>query len=211
MSETRGIYIINKFKYIKLMKKIITMLCMMLMVCTAAKAQVYDENYNVIPDTTFYKVSVGYWGFDGIHNIGIASAVYNKFGKKKSFGIDMNVRSALFETYRNYNYDAGVNYIIWGGRNTKNGETTYGFYTIASAGPSLRVQEVPKVNFNENTGKVTTKKSTNLFIDAFVNLRLMFIYKKFDVSLGAFLWAPEFKFSNDYMNLGVNASIGYGF
>lgn len=191
------------------MKKIATMLCMMI-VCTATQAQVYDENYNIIPDTTFFKYDIGYWGFDGIDNIGFAASVYNKFGKKKSFGMDMNVRWG-FKTYTNYNYDIGINYIWWGGRNTKAGKTTHGLYGIIAAGPSLRLQDVPEVKVNEKTGKVSTKKTTDLFIDAFVNVRMMYIYKKFNVSLGTYLWIPEWKFNNDYMQLGWNASVGWDF
>ena len=193
------------------MKKIATMLCMMMMVCTATQAQVYDETNNVItPDTTFSHGSVGYWGFDGIDNVGFAASAYNKFGKNKSFGMDMNIRWG-FKTYTNYNYDIGINYILLGGRNTKAGKTTTGFYIVTAAGPSLRLQDVPEVKINEKTGKVSTKKTTDLFIDAFVNLRLLFIYKKFDVSLGSYLWIPEWKFNNDYMQLGWNVSIGYDF
>ena len=96
-------------------------------------------------------------------------------------------------------FDLGPNYsfLLSSSEKTK-------LYLTLGLGPSVDVVSSSVYDKIEKE----TKSKTKLYVDAFINPNLIFMYKRFSVSLGYYFRAPQFKFSkkdgaDGYLALGI--------
>ncbi|MCR4810303.1 MAG: hypothetical protein K5896_10675 [Prevotella sp.] len=160
-----------------------------------------NQNINDIDDDeTMGVFNLVYYDFDGGENYGISDYFLNP----NAMGFEFNIR-LNFEKYGNYNVDLGPNYSIklWGQDDKK-------LLLTAAAGPSFRMQDVPKYSQGKN-GNLKEESETKYKFDLFANARLSFKAGHFMLSAGYFIWGAEFKLSKGYKADGFNFALGYSF
>lgn len=163
---------------------------------------VYAQNENTNDNESslsesFTTFNLQYLAFDGCNNFGLAAHYVNINGLGGDFGVRLN-----FEDHGNNNVDLGLNYTV--GLTHKNDFSVY--FTLAG-GPSLRIQD--KYDGFGPNGKVEYKSAFN--VDAYINPRFSFKYKRMVGSIGYFCWAPRFKFKKLYRGDALSISVGYSF
>lgn len=166
---------------------------------TGADGQPVSSSDN--DDEAISSFNVAYYNFDGDSNYGIS--VYGM--NPNHVGVDFNIR-LNFEKYGNYNVDLCLNYSfkLWGENGTK-------LLLVPSVGPSFRMQDRPKVDYNERTGNVKKESKTEYKFDLVANPRLALCANRFTFSVGYFLWGAEFKLKKGYKADGFNVALGYSF
>ena len=100
-------------------------------------------------------------------------------------------------------FDLGANYtyVLSSSEKTK-------LYLTLGLGPSLDIATATVYDKTEKESKSETK----MYIDGYINPNLIFMYKRFSVSLGYYFRAPQFKFSkkdgaDGYLALGIGWDI----
>lgn len=152
-----------------------------------------NANYNVIGGAFYW---FGGWMES---NWGVTYNSLNVDG----LGFEFCTRSSS-ERYRNYNFDIGPNYSY---KLMKNNENV--LFITGSIGPSLRLQSMPDVKYNQTTGKTKTTTKTKAYIDAYIDAKVSYKMPKFMISAGYILWSAQFKFDNDYLQSGPYIGVSF--
>ena len=147
-------------------------------------------------------VSLNHYLDFGKFNLSVRGAFLNP----NSFGVDYGW--TMVDGGENGNvstdcqmFDLGPNYsfLLSSSDKTK-------LYLTLGLGPSMDFTTIYDNNSKE------TKSKTKFYVDAFINPNLIFMYKRFSVSLGYYFRAPQFKFSkkdgaDGYLALGIGWDI----
>lgn len=118
------------------------------------------------------------------------------------FGVDFVTRWSSTK-YGNRNFDVGPNYSYKLWENEKNR-----LYATAAVCLSSRVQGMPDLVVT-SSGKVKEETKYKYFLDFVTNARISYELRKFTLSAGFVIWAPEFKFNNGYCKTGIHLSLFY--
>ena len=187
------------------MKKFIVFFLIGILSLPANAQKVVKNNYTIGSENSItnsekiksgvVSANISYYDYDGYENWAYSMYIL----KPDGFGFEWTMRKN-FDDGGNFNVDLGVNYSF----SLVEKKDIQLLFTLGLA-PSLRAQ------YEFDFEKYDWKDEMSFFFDGCANLRLHFRYKWILLSGGYNLWAPKFKFGNDYRLDGFNVALGWAF